>query len=356
MSEQNKAVIDDKAGNDVIEQEGISDWQSRADYEVLLERALMLKNIRAFFDGKGVIEVETPLLSHSATTDPHLESLWSRFAEQKCYLNTSPEYAMKRLLAQWKQPVYQVCKAFRDDELGTNHNPEFTMLEWYRPNFSMQQLMDELAELVGTLCRLSSLFTGGVPVFERLSYQQAFEKCTGINPHRATATDCYQFALSNNIEIPQGLGDGSALKDDVDEWLDWLLLQCVFPTFSKQGFTFLCDYPVSQCALAKIADAEPPSGGRVAKRFELFFGEVELANGFYELTDGEEQLQRFKKENSLRQKSGGAAATIDDNFIAALDYGLPDCSGVALGLDRLLMVLANRTRINQVLSFSWENC
>ena len=323
-------------------------WKSTASKDILMERALMLKNIRAFFDARELIEVETPLLSQYSTTDPHLDSLSSRFRDQTCYLNTSPEYAMKRLLAEWKQPIYQICKAFRDDELGTFHNPEFTMLEWYRPGYDTESLMAELAELIAELWQSSGISVMEKVSFERLSYQQAFEEFVGIDPHQATASECYQLAKDNRIEIPQGLGPADA----VDDWLDWLLTQQVLPAFKKAGFTFLYDYPASQCALAKIAENEQQVV--VAKRFELFFGELELANGFHELTDSDEQLQRFKLENKVRKQLGKESARIDENFIHALSSGLPECAGVAVGIDRLLMALVNATQIAQVMAFSWE--
>lgn len=330
-------------------------WRTKVSNEVLLERALMLKNIRAFFDGKNIIEVETPLMSHASTTDPHLDSLQSRFRGDTCYLNTSPEYAMKRLLASWGQPIYQICKAFRDDELGLNHNPEFTMLEWYRPGYDMQRLMDELAELLKVLCRPSSeVATDALTVeqikFDCISYQQAFESFVGINPHQTTALECHQAALKNNIEVPQGLG---VADDELTDWMDWLLTQLVLPSFKRDGFTFLYDYPVAQCALAKILPNEERV--LVAKRFECFFGEIELANGFHELTDADEQLRRFQLENEARLRAGKVSGNIDEQFIAALNYGLPDCSGVAMGLDRLLMVLTQTKDIESVLSFSWKN-
>ncbi len=319
-------------------------WQPTASNKTLKDRAQMLKNIRAFFDARTIIEVETPLLSHYTTTDPHLDSLRSRFRQQTCYLNTSPEYAMKRLLVDNPQAIYQICKAFRDDELGSHHNPEFTLLEWYRPGYDMQQLMDELAQLVETIFKHSNI----QPEFERLSYQQAFENVTELNPHQVTSKECYQFSTSNNIEIPQGL----TADNDVNDWLDWLLMQQVLPAFKKQSFTFLYDYPAAQCALAKIENNAQKMA--VAKRFELFYGDVELANGFFELTDGDEQRHRFQQENQRRELAGKEVVGIDENFIAALKYGLPDCSGVAIGLDRLLMVLSQATSIEQVLSFSWN--
>lgn len=319
-----------------------------------MERALMLKNIRAFFDARGVIEVETPLLSHYATTDPHLDSLQSRFRDQGCYLNTSPEYAMKRLLASWEKPIYQICKAFRDDELGPSHNPEFTLLEWYQPGYDMLQLMDELTELVTGLCFLSKIPSLNNPQFERISYQQAFQDFAGINPHQTSSDECFDVAKTNNIEIPQGMASDD---NEINDWLDWLLIQLVLPAFKKDSFTFMYDYPASQCALAKIVKKGMMNAPQVlvAKRFELFFGEIELANGFHELTDAKEQLQRFQQENKMRKQAGKKSSRIDENFIAALTYGLPDCSGVAMGLDRLLMVLTNITCIDQVLSFSWKD-
>ncbi|MBE9567092.1 MAG: EF-P lysine aminoacylase GenX [Proteobacteria bacterium] len=343
-------------------QEAVSaTWQAVASKEVMVQRALMLKNIRAFFDARDVLEVDTPLLSHCSITDPHLDSLPVRFREQHCYLNTSPEYAMKRLLAGWHHPVYQVCKAFRDDELGLLHNPEFTMLEWYRPGFDMRQLMQEMEALIRVL--LSAL-TGAAPGesatktssvkeqtearFEYLSYRQAFIEQTNIDPHQATSQQCLRFAQQNNVEIPQGL----TADDAVDDWLDWLLMQVVQAAFCKDGFTFIYDYPASQCALASIED--DGTGVAVAKRFELFYGELELANGFFELTDAAEQLRRFQQDNVQRQQTGKIVGDIDQRFIAALCHGLPACSGVAVGLDRLLMVLTGKVRIEQVLSFPWH--
>lgn len=324
-----------------------SAWQPVADREVLLQRALMLKNIRAFFEEHDVLEVETPLLSQYPVTDLHLDSLAARFREQPCYLNTSPEYAMKRLLASWSHPFYQICKAFRDDELGQFHNPEFSMLEWYRPGFDMSQLMQEMEALIRVLFVVHRKDKDKEASFEYISYQQAFISHTKIDPHQATSLQCYQFASSNDVEIPQGL----TVDDDVESWLDWLLMQVVQPAFAKQGFTFLYDYPVSQSALASIEKNE--EGLPVAKRFELFYGELELANGFFELTDGDEQLRRFQQDNQLRLQAGKAAVGIDERFIAALSHGLPVCSGVAMGLDRLLMVLSGAQKIEQVLCFPW---
>jgi len=308
----------------------------------------MLKSIRAFFDARDVLEVETPLLSVYSTTDPHLDSLKVHFRDQRCYLNTSPEYAMKRLLAGGNRAIYQICKSFRDDELGQYHNPEFTMLEWYRPGYDMEQLMQELKELVAELRKALDKVQPAA-VFDSLSYRQAFEQSAGFDPHHATSSSCMQVAKDKGVEIPQGL----SVDDDVDEWLDWLLTQLVLPSLRKDGFTFIYDYPASQCSLARIEKDDQQQD--VAKRFELLYGDLELANGFYELTDAAEQLQRFKEENQIRLKNNREAGRIDNNLIDALQAGLAECSGVAVGLDRLLMVLTGADRIEQVLSFSWGN-
>lgn len=325
-------------------------WQAGADTGMLLARARLLKTVRAWFDAHDVLEVETPLLSRSATTDPHLHSLQSVFRRQNCYLNTSPEYAMKRLLAGWSRPIYQICKAFRDDAPGPLHNPEFTLLEWYRPAYDMQQLMAEMQALISHCWLQSEQTAAEAPDFVYLSYQQAFEDALGLNPHTCSAADCHRLALEQGIEIPQGLG----VLDHVDTWLDWFMLIAIAPQFDSKAFTFLYDYPVSQCSLAKTGADE--QGQRVAKRFELFFGEIELANGFEELTDANEQLRRFNRENALREQAGLPVVPIDWRFLAALQSGLPECSGVALGLDRLLMVLTVTRNITQVLTFPWERC
>ncbi len=300
----------------------------------------MLKNIRAFFDARDVLEVETPVLASAGNTEPHIESLQTIFREQSYYLNTSPEFAMKRLLAANGESIYQICKAFRDEELGQMHNPEFTMLEWYRPGFDMYRLMDEVEALV------QSLTDDHSGTFERLSYGQAFEKYAGLDPYQATAEECRDCALQHGIEQPVGL------DDQKDEWLDWLLTQLILLCLPSDQFSFIYDYPASQCALSRLREND--DGVIVASRFELFFGETELANGFHELTIAEEQRQRFENENKTRASENKPTVKIDENLLAALEHGLPDCSGVALGLDRLLMVLTGEVLIEGVLSFPWQ--
>ena len=318
-------------------------WQPAASLQVLQTRARMLHNIRAFFTQRGVLEVETPLLSSACTTDPHLHSFGTRYQQQQLYLNTSPEYFMKRLLAAHGLAIYQVCKSFRDDELGPQHNPEFTLLEWYRPGFDMFRLMDELTELVQILDSGGSIASAG---FRRVSYADAFRQATGINPHGTSADECRHYAVTHNIEQPVGL------EDDVDEWLDWLLTQRIIPSFPADSFTYIYGYPRSQAALAKLF--EDSDGTTVAARFELFYGATELANGFDELLDADEQWQRFQQETDERQRAGLPPAVIDERLLEALRHGLPASSGVAVGLDRLLMLLTGKTKLEQVLAFPFS--
>jgi lysyl-tRNA synthetase class 2 len=313
-------------------------WLPVASKDILKRRAQMLKSIRAFFDASGVLEVETPLVSSAGITEPHVESLRTHFRDSSFYLNTSPEFAMKRLLAAYGEPIFQICKAFRDDELGPNHNPEFTMLEWYRPGFDKYQLMDEIEELLGDIFESKGL------LFNRVSYRDAFDKYAGFDPHQAKANDCRDCALQHGIEQPVGL-------QEKDGWLDWLLTQLVLPALEKEVFTFIYDYPEEQSALARLCQDD--SGVQVASRFELFYGEVELANGFHELLDSTVQRQRFENENMKRIEAGQSAVVIDEYLLDALSHGLPDCSGVALGLDRLLMLMCNKKSIDQVLAFPW---
>ncbi len=321
-----------------------SDWRPAATVQVIKARARMLKDIRTFFDARDVIEVETPLLSRFATTDPHLDTLKTCFRNETFYLNTSPEYAMKRLLAETGSPVYQICKAFRDDESGRYHNPEFSMLEWYRPGFSLMQLMDEVEALV---CRVMA--ERDLSDFLRISYHDAFEQCCGLNPHSTDSKQCLQVARQYQVDVPVGMGE---LDEDLDAWLDWLLTQLVLPALPQEKFIFLFDYPASQAALARVESNH--SGHPVARRFELLYGELELANAFYELTDAQEQAGRFEQESKQRRQAGKHVSEIDRHLLAALQSGLPDCAGIAVGLDRLLMVKCRLDSIDEVMTFPWQ--
>lgn len=285
------------------------------------------------------MEVETPILSSTAVTDPHLHNIGLNFQRRNFFLHTSPEFPMKRLLAAGSGPIYQICKVFRDDEQGPVHSPEFTMLEWYRPGFDHWRLMDEMEAL------LAAVFTDHLPwkTPHRTCYRQAFIDACSIDPLAAEVPDLRDCCRRLSLEIPVGMS-----AENRDEWLDWLLTQRVTPSFPKDRVTFLYEFPASQAALARL-DAEHPE---VACRFEVLWGELELANGFYELADSREQRRRFEKDNQIRQQAGLPSVSPDEHLLAALEAGLPDCAGVALGLDRLLMVLLGAANIDEVLAFS----
>ncbi|MDH5425202.1 MAG: EF-P lysine aminoacylase EpmA [Gammaproteobacteria bacterium] len=315
-------------------------WQSVASLEVMQKRARMLQSIRAFFAERDVLEVDTPSISAAAVTDRHIESFATTMQAQMFYLHTSPEYPMKRLLASAYPSIYQICKVYRREEQSIYHNPEFSMLEWYRLGFDYKQLMQEVSTLLAMLSAESLLKTQ----IQTVSYQQAFLQTVDIDPLNTSVENCRACCSRLQIEIPQGMAG-----DNLDEWLDWILTQAVAPAFNKNGFTVLYDYPASQCALASIS-----ADGRVAERFEIFYGELELANGFNELTDGAEQRKRFESDNKKRQLAGLDAMPVDENFLQALEAGFPKCAGVAIGLDRLLMVLTGKSTISEVLAFPFD--
>ncbi len=308
---------------------------------MLEARAGLLAAIRAFFQGKGVMEVETPVCSTSATTDPALESLATCFTGpgaaqgKELYLHTSPEFPMKRLLAAGSGPIYQICKVFRDGELGRWHNPEFTLLEWYRPGFDQHRLMDEVAELI------NGVLPGPLPV-ERIGYRELFLNHLDLDPHIATADQLRDHARR------QGVPGAETLElADRDGWLDLLLTHCIEPHLGNGCICFVFDYPATQASLARIRQGTPP----LAERFELYMDGMELANGFHELTDGSEQRRRFEADLERRREMGIKQVPMDERFLAALKLGIPACSGVALGVDRLLMRLTGATHIRDVLAF-----
>lgn len=315
-------------------------WEPGASLHALQQRARVLQSIRAFFAQRGLLEVDTPILSNAAITDPQLESFHTQFAGRDYFLHTSPEFYMKRLLAAGSGDIYQIARVFRADEVGRYHNPEFSLLEWYRLGLDHQALMDEMQQLIN---ELFVQFGHKQLRFSRLSYRQAFINQLAIDPLQASAEQLAACASAQQIETPIGMN-----INDKDMWLDWLMVVAVAPGFDQQDMTFIYDYPASQAALARLSNEDP----RVAHRFELFYGELELANGFYELLDADEQLARFYKENDLRKQRGQNIMPIDMQLIAALKSGLPDCAGVAMGLDRLLMVLTGASSISEVISFT----
>lgn len=323
------------------------DWRPTGTLDILRHRAELLTRLRRYFAQQGVLEVDTPLLASAGTTDPHIPSFSfsdtmssSPDGATRRYLNTSPEFAMKRLLAAGSGPIYQVCKAFRQGEQGRHHNPEFSLLEWYRPGFDHHQLMQDVAALVGELAVGAREF-GTV---EYLSYHDCFQQHLGLNPHTATAQMLRDSAQQNGLPVVCGLAD-----DDQDAWLDLLMSFCVQPQLGKGHLCFVYDYPENQAALARIRPGSPA----VAERFELFIDGIELANGFHELQDVDEQRARFEADLRQRQTKGLEPIVLDERLLAALEAGLPACAGVALGLDRVLMVLSGAQSLRDVLSFDY---
>ncbi|MDJ0807345.1 MAG: EF-P lysine aminoacylase EpmA [Gammaproteobacteria bacterium] len=319
-------------------------WRPSASLETLRARAGLLTGVREFFQRRGVMEVETPVCSRFGVTDPAIESFTTRYAGpaappgRTLYLHTSPEFPMKRLLAAGAGPIYQICKVFRGGELGAKHNPEFTLLEWYRPGFDHHRLMDEVAELV------NSLMPHQLEV-EKLTYAEVFRQALQLDPHTATLAELRRCA--REVPIP---GAAELELVQADAWLDLLLTHVIEPQLGRARMTFLYEYPASQAALARIIPSSPP----LAERFELYLAGVEIANGFNELTDAQEQRNRFEQENSERSEQSLAQIDMDLHLLAALEAGLPACAGVALGIDRLLMQITQKACIEEVLSFGFE--
>jgi len=319
------------------------DWRPGASAGALAARARMLQGLRAFFAARGVLEVETPVLARAASTDVHLESLEVGDARGEVgYLHTSPEFFMKRLLAAGSGPVYQVARVFRAGEIGRWHNPEFTMLEWYRPGFDLDQLMDEVEALLRHLAHDMPVQPGPT---RKLGYRQAFVEHVGIDPWTADKDALARCAGRHGLDVEHGEDLGR------DDWLDLLFSSVLAPRLPQDGFTFVHGFPPSQAALAKKTVRD---GFEVAARFELFWGELELANGFDELQDAEEQALRFAADNAERERRGLPAMPPDERLIGALRVGLPACAGVAVGLDRLLARLLGAGRLDEVLAFGFD--
>ncbi|EXJ15340.1 EF-P lysine aminoacylase EpmA [Imhoffiella purpurea] len=320
----------------------VEDWRPAASLERIRARADLLGRVRDFFAAAGVMEVETPILSRAAVTDPALASLRTSIegpgGGRHLYLHTSPEFPMKRLVAAGSGPIYQICKVFRGGERGRRHHPEFSLLEWYRPGWDHWRLMDEVADLVRTILQRPHMSE------ERIGYRELFMRELDLDPWCADTETLRRAALD------VGLADAGHLDLDRDGWLDLLLTHRLESGLGRGGMTFLHDYPPSQAALARIRPGEHPAG----ERFELYIEGIELANGFHELTDAEEQRRRFMADLEVRRELGLPEPPIDDAFLAALASGMPDCAGVALGLDRLLMIAVGGDHIDQVLTFPVE--
>jgi lysyl-tRNA synthetase class 2 len=314
-------------------------WRPTAPFSHLHLRARLIRRIRDYFAEQQVLEVETPVLTAAGVTDPHIDSFMmpaqgagNRTAD--LFLQTSPEYAMKRLLAAGSGPIYQIARVFRAGEAGRRHSPEFSLLEWYRPGFDHHTLMDEVEELLSRLLSLEARA-------ERITYCELFRQYLDIDPLQATIPELRHCAEINQISFQNTVTDR-------DVWLDLLFSHVIEPRLQgrRTRMVFVHDYPASQAALARIDDRG------LAARFELYLDGVELANGYHELVDAEEQQRRFMQDNHRRRESGKAEMPVDQNLLRALESGLPDCAGVALGLDRLVMCAAGADSLDQVISFA----
>lgn len=310
------------------------DWRPTTAAAALRARAELYRQLRAFFAARDYLEVDPPLLGRGGTTDPAIESFHTLYSGEQYYLQTSPEFSMKRMLAAGSGPIYAICKVFRQGEQGRHHNPEFTMLEWYRPGFDDHELMREVGEL------LRGMFDA--PLVKK-SYRDIFLEHLNLDPHRAELAQLKQCA-GEHLDV-------SWDDDSRDIWLDLLFSHLIQPTL-KDRITIVHDYPASQAALAKVTrDAE---GQTVARRFEVFFAGAELANGYWELTDAAEQARRFAADNDYRRAAKLPTVQSDLKLVAALESGMPDCAGVALGVDRLLLLITGAEQLDEVIPFPWS--
>ena len=315
-------------------------WRPASGPKVALERASLLARVRDYFEARDVLEVTTPALGNATVTDPAIDSLTIRdcaHAAGDLYLQTSPEFCMKRMLADGYPDIFSICRVFRDGELGGRHQPEFTMVEWYRRNFDQAQIIEDTIALVQhTLERRFELV--------RMSYRESFHDSLGIDPLKVPLNELK--ALASVDESLQ-----ASLGDRRQPWLDLLFASRVAPGFSSDALTVIDRYPAEQAALARLS----PDDSLTAQRFELFFGDLELANGYVELGDADELRERFEDDLEIRRAGHQKLPPVDERFLHAMREGLPDCAGVALGFERLHMVAAGRDDIRDVVSFEFES-
>ena len=317
-------------------------WQPSAGFDALRLRAALNATIRAFFAERGVTEVETPVLSHAGNTDPNIASFSLQFSgrtdggPRTRWLRTSPEFALKRLVAAGFGDCYELGRVFRDGEAGGRHNPEFTMLEWYRVGWDHRRLALEVAELIGEALAL----VGARAQVQVTDFHALYRERLGVDASNASCD-----------ELRDALGevhiDAAGLTRD--DWLDLLMTHRLQPAFEPGRLLVVHDYPASQCALAKLCPGDPP----VAERFELYLGPLEIANGYHELTDAAEQRARFERDVRVRGERGHAAPPVDEHLLDALAGGLPDCAGVAVGVDRVLMAMLRTSAIADVVAFDF---
>jgi lysyl-tRNA synthetase class 2 len=323
-----------------------ADWRPSATPARLKARAALLARTRAFCAARAVLEVDTPLLLNAPVSDVHIHSATVRLAAQRSgagtgfFLHTSPEYAMKRLLAAGSGDIYQVCHVVRGLEYGRLHNPEFTLIEWYRLGVTLDALMDEVAALLRELLGNA----GPQRADERLSYRAAFLRELALDPFTATIAQLTQAAAPLGF---QSGAPGARSARERDELLELLMGALVGPRLGAGALTFVHGYPATQAALARLDPGDP----RTARRFELYADGIELANGFHELAQASEQRARFEEDNAGRQRLGLPVQALDERLLAALGAGLPDCAGVALGFDRVVMLATGAAHIDEVLAF-----
>ncbi len=315
------------------------DWQPASGPGPAARRAAMKRRIRAYFDAQHVLEVDTPVLSPYAASDPQIESLEitnSLVSATPLYLHTSPEFCMKRLLAAEYPDIYSLCRVFRDGESGRLHQPEFTMLEWYRLGMGLDEIV---ADTVGVI---QAALDREIDV-DYVDYRNAFNAAFGLDPLNASVEELADAAGADD-ELRAAVGN------ERDDWLDLLLSTRVATGFAPDHLTVLRHYPASQAALARLCPEDPA----VADRFEVFLGAVELANGYVELTDADEQARRVEADNVARRRRGRPVRPVDELLLAALESGLPECAGVALGLERLQMLFHKTDDIGKVITFSFR--
>lgn len=317
------------------------DWQPTADIATLRERARLTGRVRAFFFARDVLEVETPMLGHGGSTDVHLDSLsceaMTPSGQARLWLQTSPEFHMKRLLAAGSGPIFQLARSFRDGEVGRRHNLEFTMLEWYRPGFSLGALIDEADALI------REVLPDDPGLQRRHRYRDLFRERLSIDPFTEALDGLRRMASAKG-----GLDMEDAQRDDC---LDLLMSLVIEPTLGREGLDVVIDYPASQAALAR-RHQDPEDGAWVASRFEVYRNGLELANGYDELTDASEQQARFNEDNAARRALGKPEVAVDERLLAALRSGMPSGSGVALGLDRLFQLALGKSSVADVMAFA----
>ena len=324
----------------------LADYAPTMTLQMAIKRAQMLSAIRQFFANREVLEVQTPLLSQAGNTDTFLQSVAAKVTYQDkprpFYLHTSPEFAMKRLVASWQVALYQICPVFRDNEIGSRHNIEFTMLEWYQPHYSLSDLANELGELLEVLY--------GYPVImNHYRYTDAFMDFVGIHPLNASLQTLQAVAEDKGLSPLKSENFAETeLEDSRQSWLDLLFSHLVEPNLGHELPTLIIDYPVATAALAKTDwDKE---GNLIAKRFELYINGIEIANAYDELADAQILRARFEADNRQRLQHGLVQMPIDEHLLAACN-DLPPCSGIAIGLDRLLMVISGAKNLQEVITF-----